>query len=212
MKKVSLMPKKKTVRKKTTKELADPKFRRRVRTQTEVLKAAIAAADRVGKRRKALIEELAGEGSYLGADEADYEKSERQGKRMRNEFLRDCTNPLELHLFSLKWNYDRGPDPIKKIVSHPHCDAGTALRIYWINDPYYYSEYGTVSECEGAEKDWLSISRKIERRFKKGDFATAKIPFDPEPWLSDQQHDWQVHEIPEVMYHPIEARTSKKRR
>jgi hypothetical protein len=40
-------------------------------------------------------------------------------------------------------NASRGMQPLVQLVKHPACDAGTAFRLYWINDPVYYSQYAT---------------------------------------------------------------------
>ncbi len=37
-------------------------------------------------------------------------------------------------------------------MKRPACDAGTALRLFWINDPVYYSQYATISECPYEEE------------------------------------------------------------
>src|SRR5204863_2470836 len=109
--------------------------------------------------------------------------------RGRSRFLRVAKSPVELHYFSLHWNCDSGPGPIHKIVTNSRCDAGTALRLYWLNDPYFYQEYRLLRDCPESEQPWLRILRAIERRFLRNDFLTAKIPFDPQPWAESRHSD-----------------------
>ncbi|MBL8820206.1 MAG: DUF4274 domain-containing protein [Planctomyces sp.] len=59
------------------------------------------------------------------------------------EILASCNDPLDLHAFVSNWNCDRGVEPLLEVVRNRACDAGTALWLYWGNDPYFYSRYAT---------------------------------------------------------------------
>ena len=187
----------KRVRKKTAGELADPELRRRLNRQKEILQASLDACDVLAARRKKFIQDIANNPAISG----------------RSRFLREARSPVELHYFSLYWNCDRGPGPIHKIVTHSHCDAGTVLRLYWLNDPYYYQKYRLIRDCPESERPWLRILRFIERRFLRNDFVTAKVPFNPEPWVKPRNADAKgaIHEIPEAMFEPIHSRKKVKR-
>ncbi len=211
------MSKKRRIRKKTRLELADPDLTRRSDRQCAVRNSARAVTERLPKKRQEFIRNIAGHEWVRqfpsDADEAAFEKEGRRWDRLRRQFLREAANPLELHLFASNWNCDGGSQPIHQIVANPHCDAGTALWLYWENDPYFYQAYRYIQDAEGWEQQWLRILRSIERRFRRNDFATSQIPFDPEPWITDRYADaeWVVHEIPEVLHHPIVARKRRKR-
>lgn len=207
------MARRKAARKKTRKELADPDFKRRQKRQTQVVRESHFAADSLPKKRKDFLGNIACyEWVYrckYDLDSPEYKKERRYWDRQRDKFLREATKPLELHWFAVHWSWGEGSTPLRKIVSSPYCDAGTALRIYWLAGPYYYQEYRSISECYGEEKEFLRILRTIERRFRRSDFVSAKIPFDPEPWVTDRYAESAVHKIPAEMYQPIGRRRKK---
>ena len=208
---------KRRIRKKTKKELADPELASRSQRQHKIRTAAHATTNKLSSKRRKFILNMTGEWTFHLSDDADdseFERESRKWERARREFLKTATNPLELHLFASNWNSDAGEEPVYRIVKHQHCDAGTALWLYWENDPYYYQVFEYVKDADSWEYQWLRISRLIERRFRRGDFATAKIPFDPEPWITDRYADaeWVVHEIPEIMHRPVKPRKRRKRK
>ena len=180
----------KRVRKKTKAELASPKFRDRSKHQAAVLMDAYHVCDKLSKKRHQFILDIADDHwMHRFENMDDYTAFNREMQawvKLRSEFLRDAIKPLELHCFTCNWNAGRGLKPLLKIIKNKNCDAGTALRLYWINDPYYYQEYATIGECPyEEEREMLRILRAVERRFKAKDFATKRIPFDPTPWIED---------------------------
>jgi len=97
-----------------------------------------------------------------------------------------------------------------KVVKNTHCDAGTALCLYWRFDPYAFRNHRILAECRyDEERETLRILRAIERRFKRDDFATRRFPFDPTPWLRDDLDESAVHKMPAIMREPIVARRSR---
>lgn len=122
------------------------------------------------------------------------------------EILALCNDPLELHAFVSNWNCDRGVEPLLVVVKNRACDAGTALWLYWGNDPYFYSRYATIDDARGdEERVMFDFFRFIEHRMACNDFATSRVPFDPQPWIEPKHHDatWAVHKIPESMFKAI---------
>lgn len=199
----------KRVRKKTKAELASPTFRSRAEQQAAVLIQSYALCDRLPKKRRDFILDIASDQWIARFDAVqDYAALERETKkwdRVRNGFLKeDVANPLELHWFSLNWDAERGAEPLRRIVKHANCDAGTALRLYWINDPYYYQDYRLIRDCPySAEREMLQILRAIEQRFKRNDYATRRFTFDPKPWIEEKYEGAGAHVMPSVMWEPI---------
>lgn len=212
------MTKKRMVRKLTPKELANPERLDRQRRQLEIRKQIYAAGDRLAKKRREFILSIASDAHapmlHEAATEEDYLKEGRRLAKLRLTFLRDTTNPLELHLFATNWNCDadEGVQPLYKIATHANCDAGTALWLYWEQDPYFAMAFRTVKDADAWQELFVKLSRTIERRFIRNDFATAKIPFDPTPWVTDKydKSEWVAHKIPDVMYKPISAKKRAK--
>jgi len=117
--------------------------------------------------------------------EDEFEEYQKACDLKRSAFLKECTDSIELHLFYTLWNPDDGPSGIDKIIKNPNCDAGTALRAYWEHEPYFYRRFGAIKDADPIHKDSYRLIRSIESKFKKGDFASKKIPFDPTPWIRD---------------------------
>ena len=211
------MTTKRRIRKKTPAELADAELRLRSQRQHEIRAAAHSVCDRLSHKRRSFILDIADnrwiERVDFEWDSPAFQKERRHWEKLRKQFLREATNPIELHMFASNWNCDRGSRPIDQIVRNPKCDAGTALWLYWENDPYFYQAYQGIHDADDEETAaWLRISRAIERRFLRNDFATSKIPFDPEPWITDEyaESEWVVHQIPEVMQQPVVPRGRKR--
>lgn len=116
--------------------------------------------------------------------------------------LDNIADPLELHLFASNWNCDQGVDPLLSIVRHECCDAGTALWLYWDNDPYFYlSDPILTQEGDGETKQMVQLLRGVEERFLSDNFATRRIPFDPSSWIEDEHGAGRA--FPEAMYRSI---------
>ncbi|MFT3883622.1 MAG: DUF4274 domain-containing protein [Gemmatales bacterium] len=158
------------MRKRTPEELAE--LRRITALQDEDRMATHSICERISPERKAAILKAA---------------------------LNRLKDPIELHYFISNWNSDGGVAPLLEIVQHPSCDAGTALWLYWDNDPYYYTRFRSVDDSDDdEERTMLTLSRTIEDRFKRSDFATSMIPFDPQHWLG-KKSSGAVHQIPQIM-------------
>jgi len=112
----------------------------------------------------------------------EFEEFRKVCDRKRTTFLKKCSDPIELHLFYTLWNPDDGFE-IQKIIKNPNCDAGTALRVYWEHEPYFYRRYGAIKDADPVHRENYRLIRSIETKFKKDEFASKDIPFDPTPWI-----------------------------
>ena len=131
---------------------------------------------------------------------------------LRAEFLHESNDPFELHLFAFDWNWDDGVESLGKLIKNDACDAGTALMLYWYSNPEFYTEYKAIKDCPEYNRDPLKLSRSIERKFKRGEFVTRSIPFDPTPWVTGEYEEYAVREIPPIMFEPIPLKHSKPRK
>jgi hypothetical protein len=198
----------KKVRKKTKAELADPAFRKRANTQSEVLMQAHAASKRLSKARHQYLLDVADD-AWISRfeqkdDDAAFAKECRKWEKLRREFLKSVDKPLEIHCFTCNYNASRGMKPLIHLVKHPLCDAGTALRLFWINDPVYYTQYATISECPyDEERDAMKLLNAIKRRFKINNFKSRKIYFDPQPWIVADDVDLDLLNLPASMLAPV---------
>jgi hypothetical protein len=177
----------KRARKKTESELADSAFRERGASQSRVLKLAVAECEKLSKSRFQFILDVA-DYHWINRfqdleDESAFEKESSRWDKLRRDFLRTVEKPLEIHCFTCNSNPSRGIKPLLGLIKHPSCNAGTALRLFWINDPAYYSRYRTRAECPyDEEREVMRLLWAIKRRFDKDDYRSRKICFDPAPW------------------------------
>lgn len=119
------------------------------------------------------------------------------------KILVKCNDPLELHAFVSNWNCDRGVEPLLEVLKNRACDAGTALWLYWGNDPYFYTRYATIDDAsDDEERVMFDFFRIIEHRMACNDFATSRVPFDPQPWIETKYHNatWAIRKIPAYMF------------
>ena len=201
----------KRIRKKAKAELASAAFQRQAVTQSEVLRLSYAQCQKLPKSRRQYVLDIASDqwtSRFASMDDAqDVARESRKWARLRDEFVESTDQPLEIHCFT--WNYDahRGMAPLIKLMKNPRCDAGTALRLYWVNDPYYYSQYGSIADCPyREEQDAMRLLRTIKARFERAGFASRKIPFDPTPWLTDGKRDADSLGVPEIMRAAVPTR------
>ncbi|QDT97407.1 DUF4274 domain-containing protein [Gimesia aquarii] len=195
----------KKVRKKTKAELADPAFRKRATTQSKVLTLSYSECDKLAKSRHQYILDVAAS-EWINRfesidDDAAFEKECRKWDKLRREFVKSVSKPLDIHCFTCNYDASNGMKPLIQLGKHPSCDAGTALRLFWVYEPvFYYSQYATISECAYEEdQDAMRLLKAIERRFKKSNFKTHKIYFDPKPWLEACEVDLESLRLPDSM-------------
>jgi hypothetical protein len=205
----------KRARKRTKAELASPEFQASRKRRTEVLILSFEQCNKLSKARLQFVLDVADDQwTYRFPnmeDEKAVQKEERNWAKLRQEFVATAMNPLEIHCFTCNYNALRGMKPLVQLINNDHCDAGTALRLYWANDPYSYREYRTVADCDYPEqKDAFRLLRAIERKFKHGGFASRQIPFDPEPWFAPGDSNAASLSLPDSMTTAISPHTGKR--
>ena len=100
-------------------------------------------------------------------------------------------------------------------MTHPACDLGTALMVYWTSAPHYYLQYASRDEVEAYEVPGWDLVTGIEQRVESGFYASQEIWFDPrndKQTRSVRGHDWTADDrlvrrpakrsIPERMLQP----------
>src|SRR5690349_7926759 len=114
------------LRKRSPEELAE--MRRISELQNQVRTATHLTCERITPERRASI--------LRAVSEAD------------DQVVASLQAPLEVHLFASNWNSDGGVSPLLQVVQHPFCDAGTALWLYWDNDPYFYAQFHNIDDAD----------------------------------------------------------------
>jgi len=143
----------------------------------------------------------------IAADEAAFEQMVQEMDLETSRFLETTTDPQELHLFADLWNWDGGVDELKRVATHPSCDAGTALLIYWRARPEWYLQYPTPSAVPESERDTHELIQTIERRYVAGKYGTGDIAYDPEQTgevgLYKSEMAKTNRTLPTEMYKPV---------
>lgn len=167
----------------------------------------------ISKRRRQEIINLAIPGvppstpEELWNDDAALEPLIRAADRKRKAWLQTATDPRELHLFAENWHWDGGGGKqLLPLVENPHSDAGTMLMLFWLGaaEDMYHHDNAIKDIDREFDREIHRLLRRIEKKFVNKDYATAKIYFDPTPYISMRDRtDEFAHQIPEIMYQPI---------
>lgn len=167
----------------------------------------------LSKRRRKEIEDLATPGVPPGTPEELWNDDDalapliRAADRTRAAWLRAATDPRELHHFAENWHWDGGGGKqLLPLVANPHCDAGTLLLLFWYGggeDMYF--QYDAVKDVDDPfDREVHRVLRRIEKRLVAGDYASARIRFDPSPFVSMRDRcDEFARPVPEALYRPV---------
>ena len=122
--------------------------------------------------------------------------------------INEITSPDELYYLPwlLNWDDDLTEKAIDWIMKSPLCDAGTALSIYWMNQPEDFVGKKVSEAYDDWERWKISLHTSIENRIKSMDFPSQKIRYDPKwhwgYWDDDGSEDQAIINIPKYMKSP----------
>jgi hypothetical protein len=75
-------------------------------------------------------------------------------------------NPTEkLFKKARKHNWDNGYKKLYAILEDENCDKGTALMMYWLSCPQFFTQYANAAECPGYNRDNYLFVKHIEKIF-----------------------------------------------
>jgi hypothetical protein len=114
----------------------------------------------------------------------------------------------ELHFIAEIFNWDYNIELLMKIINNPLCDKGTALMIYWLSCPGYYTQFDNEEDVDINPEIFVLI-KNIEENYKTGFYKNENILFNPN---SDQkfgniaksngEQDGDKWEIEKIMFKP----------
>jgi hypothetical protein len=96
----------------------------------------------------------------------------------------ELSSSIELHELAFRYNWDDGLEGLRAIVSHPKCDLGTALMIYWHGEPEEFGEMQQRDQVPVYYRHHVELLVWLARRLVSGDFAENRIRFDPSAELN----------------------------
>jgi hypothetical protein len=85
----------------------------------------------------------------------------------------------ELHYLIKKWNWDDGYEIPQKVLSHPLCDKGTALMIYWLATPDYFTKFKNEEEVPTYNRGNYRLVKNAENLLLNNSFKLKNIKFNP---------------------------------
>lgn len=101
----------------------------------------------------------------------------------------------QLHRFSLRYNVNDGLTPLHAVIAHPHCDAGTALYLYWQFHELLADAQARADTAQEAQR-WNAdaLLTAIEQRYPHG-FGAHAIAYDPAALGLDAEELVQIRQL-----------------
>ncbi len=97
---------------------------------------------------------------------------------MRKELQDKFNTPLLLHFLADNWNWDNDITIIRLISESPICSKATALMIFWLAQPYEYTQY-TLGSKVPYDNGEFKIIETILNRFKTDEYLETSISYNP---------------------------------
>lgn len=87
----------------------------------------------------------------------------------------------ELHYLvqALNWDDEKTADAIRWVIRQSACDLGTALYIYWMNEPSFWKKAEAENDIPAWGKESYELHKDLEARLLAGSFIKRAIAFDP---------------------------------
>jgi hypothetical protein len=80
---------------------------------------------------------------------------------------------------ALNWDDGKTSTAIRWVIDHPACDVGTALSVYWLNEPSFWKKAEAANDIPSWGRTAYDLHKYLERRLLAGGFKTRAILFDP---------------------------------
>lgn len=85
----------------------------------------------------------------------------------------------KIYLKAEFYNWDHGPEYLKKLLLDKDCDKATALLIYWRSDPGFYYQYTTENEIPEWSVQGYQLMKAVEELILKDNFP-ERISYEPD--------------------------------
>ena len=81
--------------------------------------------------------------------------------------------PVFYHMVASRWNWDSGTAILDWIISQDDCDAGTAQAVFWLAEPFFYTESDRSPDGTfGVNDEAYRLILKIARRWEQGFYSS----------------------------------------
>jgi hypothetical protein len=96
------------------------------------------------------------------------------------QLLAQVESSLELHQIAANLSWDTGFNVLEKVITHPLCEKGTALMIYFLGKPHwYYQHLQKGKPLIGDQPQSFAFLQRIEQSVMNQQFCIGVIGFDP---------------------------------
>lgn len=116
--------------------------------------------------------------------------------------------PLEyvskLFFLANEFNWDDDFETLYGIILDPNCDQATALLIFWLAKPIYYTQFTNKNEVPSYSRATYRLIKIIEEKFLKGEYKKV-ISFDPTEYIVEYDDIIKKTEINPVFYQKVEG-------
>ncbi|WP_305952161.1 DUF4274 domain-containing protein [Emticicia oligotrophica] len=132
------------------------------------------------------------EKQMLNLENSDDEDAELTKIQLKN--FEKLSTSEELHYLIKKWNWDDGYEIPQKVLSHPLCDKGTALMIYWLATPDYFTKFENEEEVPTYNRENYRLVINAENLLLNNAFKLQNIKFNPKSvasWMAI--NDLNIH-------------------
>jgi len=98
--------------------------------------------------------------------------------------------------------------PLKYLLRYKEAELGVILKLYWEQQPEYYTQYAHLEDASNHEKETFGILLEIEKRVASNFYISKNVVFDPQkdiqyPKLGEREfHD--ARSIPSAMTQTVE--------
>ena len=103
------------------------------------------------------------------------------------ETLLYIESSAELHALAQQINWDGGFDELDAVLEHPLCDRGTAMMIYWLGEPTYFSDFVSDEDVPEVNQPLKHFLNRFENQLMSEEFKSNTICFDPMAELNGAQ-------------------------
>jgi hypothetical protein len=101
------------------------------------------------------------------------------------------------HRSALTWNWDNDFGPIAWIIAQPECDAGTAISLFALGEPGYYTQFDSMAAIEAGAPYMMETVRflmDICERWAAGQYRSYRFRPERVPDIHPGSMPWAVPE------------------
>ncbi len=137
------------------------------------------------------------------------------------DFLQTAS-PESWHQVVWNWTWDYDFSLLEWVANQKKCDIGTVKLVYWIvydRIDGLWKKDKPVKDLVEFDQRYYKLMQNIEKKLGTGFYNSQLIGFDPrkdkhcdkcEPWVAIYKGGYQNHQIPKIMFDPVNGKKLTK--